>query len=67
MELRAHSIYAPRGDGLPVSYWRAASGLEVDFILGNAELAIEVKATDKPGSGEIRSAATRSRRTTAQS
>lgn len=48
MELRAHATYAPHGTGLPVSYWRTASGLEVDFILGDAEVAIEVKATDKP-------------------
>lgn len=54
MELRAHAIYAPRGDGLPVSYWRTASGFEVDFILGDAEMAIEVKATDKPGSDHLK-------------
>jgi predicted AAA+ superfamily ATPase len=54
MELRAHSIYAPRGAGLPVSYWRTASGIEVDFILGNAEVAVEVKATDKPTSDHLK-------------
>ncbi|MFM8433916.1 MAG: ATP-binding protein [Planctomycetia bacterium] len=36
MELRAHATYSPRDTGLPVSYWRTASGIEVDFILGNA-------------------------------
>lgn len=54
MELRAHAIYAPRGAGLAVSYWRTASGLEVDFILGNAEVAVEVKATDKPTADHLK-------------
>ena len=48
MELRAHATYSPRGTGLPVSYWRTASGIEVDFILGNAEVAVEVKSTERP-------------------
>ena len=43
MELRAHAGY--RG-GLPISYWRTASGLEVDFILGNGQIAIEAKSGD---------------------
>ena len=34
MELRAHATCSPRGAGLPVSYWRTASEIEVDFILG---------------------------------
>jgi hypothetical protein len=29
MELRAHVIYSPRGTGLPVGYWRTASGMEI--------------------------------------
>jgi len=43
MELRAHHAYC---DGLPMSYWRTASGLEVDFILGDAQVAIEVKSAE---------------------
>ena len=54
MELRAHAIYAPRGSGLPVSYWRTASGIEVDFVLGNAEVAVEVKATEKPSTDHLK-------------
>lgn len=54
MELRAHAAYAGRGRGLPVSYWRTASGIEVDFILGNAEVAIEVKSTERPTSDQLR-------------
>lgn len=54
MELRAHAIYAPRGAGLPVSYWRTASGIEVDFILGDADVAVEVKATEKPTTDHLK-------------
>jgi predicted AAA+ superfamily ATPase len=31
----------------PVSFWRTASGSEVDLILGDAEVAIEIKSSDK--------------------
>lgn len=55
MELRAHLAYAPRGNGLPISYWRTASGIEVDFILGDAAVAVEVKATAHPRSADLRS------------
>ena len=54
MELRAHATYAPQGTGLSVSYWRTASGLEVDFILGAAEVAVEVKSTDRPTSDHLK-------------
>jgi predicted AAA+ superfamily ATPase len=54
MELRAHAIYRRAGGGLPVSYWRTASGIEVDFILGDAEVAIEVKSTDHPTSDHLK-------------
>lgn len=54
MELRAHATYSPRDIGLPVSYWRTASGSEVDFILGNAEVAVEVKSTDRPASDHLK-------------
>jgi predicted AAA+ superfamily ATPase len=42
-EIRAHSHYS--GLDYPFYYWRSASGLEVDFILGDHEIAIEVKGT----------------------
>lgn len=44
-ELRAFREYRDR-EWRP-SYWRLASGIEVDFVLGAAEVAIEVKATSK--------------------
>lgn len=31
----------------PMAYWRLASGIEVDFVLGDAEVAIEVKSSDR--------------------
>lgn len=42
-ELYAHSHYSDLN--YPVSYWRTASQLEVDFILGDHETAIEIKST----------------------
>jgi predicted AAA+ superfamily ATPase len=30
----------------PVSYWRTSSGFEVDFILGDHQIAVEIKSTD---------------------
>lgn len=43
-ELYAHSHYA--GVDYEISYWRTASQIEVDFILGKHQVAIEVKGTD---------------------
>jgi predicted AAA+ superfamily ATPase len=42
MELSAHASYS--GLNYPLSYWRTSSGFEVDFVLGDAETAIEVKS-----------------------
>jgi len=44
-EIYAHSNYS--GLNYPISYWRTSSGMEVDFILGDHQVAIEVKATDQ--------------------
>lgn len=46
MELRAHASY--RHGNRPICYWRTTSGFEVDFVLGNGEIAIEVKSSDAP-------------------
>lgn len=43
-ELHAHGEYT--GSGHPISFWRTSSQLEVDFILGDHEVALEVKSTD---------------------
>jgi predicted AAA+ superfamily ATPase len=42
MELKAYQAY--RNPELDLSFWRTSSGLEVDFILGDMQVAIEVKA-----------------------
>jgi len=34
----------------PISFWRTASGAEVDLILGDAEVAIEIKSSENAGS-----------------
>jgi predicted AAA+ superfamily ATPase len=41
MELAAYRSYA--GRDFPIRFWRTKLGLEVDFILGDGETAIEVK------------------------
>ncbi len=42
MELRAYQTY--RNPEMPLCYWRTSTGVEVDFLLGDRELAIEVKS-----------------------
>ena len=42
-EIYSHSNYS--GLNYQVSYWRTASQIEIDFVLGDHQVAIEVKAT----------------------
>lgn len=42
-ELHAYKNYS--GSGFSMSFWRTTTGAEVDFILGDHEVAIEVKST----------------------
>jgi uncharacterized protein len=44
MEITAHSRYSNLH--YPISYWRTTSQLEVDFILGDHQIALEVKGTN---------------------
>lgn len=44
MEIFAHSSYSEID--YPISYWRTASQLEVDLILGS-DIAVEIKSTDQ--------------------
>jgi predicted AAA+ superfamily ATPase len=53
MEILAHRAY--RELGYDVNFWRAKSGLEVDFVLGRGEVAIEVKGTSRIESADLRS------------
>jgi uncharacterized protein len=43
-EISAHSHYS--GLSYPIYYWRTASQIEIDFVLGDHEVAIEVKSTN---------------------
>jgi uncharacterized protein len=43
-ELHAHSHYS--GLNYQISYWRTASQIEVDFILGDHQVAVEIKTTE---------------------
>jgi predicted AAA+ superfamily ATPase len=43
-EIWAHRHYS--GLDYPVAYWRTTSQLEVDFILGDHQVAVEVKGTE---------------------
>jgi predicted AAA+ superfamily ATPase len=52
MELTAHSSYSEID--YPISFWRTKSGLEVDFILGSGEVAIEVKGTSRVEDRDLR-------------
>ena len=44
-ELRAYNSY--KESFADISYWRLASGLEVDFVINDFELAIEAKSSAK--------------------
>lgn len=50
-ELTAYSQYSRKD--FPIRYWRTASQMEVDFILGDHEVAIEVKGTKMVGSHHL--------------
>jgi predicted AAA+ superfamily ATPase len=50
-ELAAHSHYS--GLRYPIAYWRTASQLEVDFILGDHEAAVEIKGSEQAASHHL--------------
>ena len=52
MELLAHRAYGELH--YDVNFWRTKSGLEVDFILGQGEVAIEVKGTSRVDNADLR-------------
>jgi predicted AAA+ superfamily ATPase len=53
MEILAHRSY--RDLGYEIHFWRTKAGLEVDFILGSGEVAIEVKGSSRVDGAEFRS------------
>ena len=52
MEILAHRSY--RMLDYDLNFWRTKSGLEVDFILGRGEVAIEVKGSSRIDSSDLR-------------
>ena len=52
LELRGHRSYCELD--YDINFWRTRSGLEVDFVLGNGEVAIEVKGSDRVDNRELR-------------
>jgi predicted AAA+ superfamily ATPase len=51
-EIYAHSRYSDIN--YPIFYWRTASQLEIDFVLGDHEVAIEVKSTTQANSRHLK-------------
>ncbi len=51
-ELRAYALY--RETYADLSYWRLASGIEVDFIVNSMEIALEAKASAKISSSHLK-------------
>lgn len=45
MEIKAYQAY--KDPELELYYWRTSTGIEVDFILGNMEVAIEIKSSQR--------------------
>ncbi|OQY50631.1 MAG: hypothetical protein B6240_01310 [Desulfobacteraceae bacterium 4572_87] len=43
MQMIAHSTYSELG--YEINFWRTKSGMEVDFILGKGEIAVEIKGS----------------------
>ena len=52
MEIMAHSSYSEMF--YPIFYWRTSSGFEVDFILGDHEIAVEAKATQYANTAHLK-------------
>lgn len=44
-EIRAHASYS--GLNYPLAYWRTVSQIEVDCVLGDAEVAVAIKSTER--------------------
>jgi predicted AAA+ superfamily ATPase len=53
MEILAHRAYRELDYG--VHFWRTKSGLEVDFVLGDGEVAVDVKGSARIDSSDLRS------------
>jgi predicted AAA+ superfamily ATPase len=52
MELRAWQAY--RAPDAAISFWRTSNGQEVDFIIGDMQLAVEAKGAPRVHEGDLR-------------
>jgi len=52
MEIRAHRSLSELN--YAINFWRTKSGLEADFVLGDGQVAIEVKGTNRVERSELR-------------
>lgn len=52
MELKAYQTY--KNPEMLLHYWRTSSGIEVDFILGDMEVAIEIKTAQRVHAGDAK-------------
>ncbi len=52
MELKAYQAYV--NPELQLHYWRTSTGLEVDFILGDMEIAIEIKSSKRVDNAHVK-------------
>jgi predicted AAA+ superfamily ATPase len=53
MEINAYNSYSD--SNFDINFWRTKSGLEVDFVLGKGEVAIEVKGSNRIDGRDIKS------------
>lgn len=51
-EIFAHRSYSDLN--YPMYYWRTASQVEIDFVLGDHEVAIEVKSTEQANTRHLK-------------
>jgi predicted AAA+ superfamily ATPase len=52
MELLAFQAY--RSPDLPLYYWRTSSGMEVDFVVGDLDVVLEVKASARVHDADLK-------------
>lgn len=52
MELKAYQAY--KKPELPIAFWRTSAGQEVDFIVGDKDLALEIKGSGRVHEGALR-------------
>lgn len=49
------SVYKrTRNRALPLHYWRLSNGAEIDFVVGDAEIALEAKGKDRLHGGDLK-------------